>query len=144
MLAETGSSMLDGALTCIGERISAILLQPGIKKKNYIASLHNEVVSLIWCPKKSYQLNLDLACRCVDHRPSVIWRQLSLCARVCQGRLPTVFRTSGSQVAILKPMEASCCKARSSHQTLPNLISRNGGKWEKGSQGENHLMSVMS
>jgi hypothetical protein len=53
MSAETGSSVLDGALTCIGERISTILFRHGDKDKNYIASLHNEVVSIIQCSKRS-------------------------------------------------------------------------------------------
>ena len=45
MLSETSTSILDAVLACIGERISTILLQPGDKAENYIASLHNEVVS---------------------------------------------------------------------------------------------------
>lgn len=49
MSAETGTSVLDAALACIGQRITTILLQPGDKDKNYIASFHNEVVSIIQC-----------------------------------------------------------------------------------------------
>jgi hypothetical protein len=37
-------SILDEALVCIAGRITSILLQPADKDKNYIASLHNEVV----------------------------------------------------------------------------------------------------
>ncbi len=51
MSDETGTSILDGALACIGQRITTIFLQPGNKDKNYIASFHNEVVSIIQCPK---------------------------------------------------------------------------------------------
>jgi hypothetical protein len=47
MSSETETSILDAALTCIGERISIILFQPGNKDENYIASLHNEVASSI-------------------------------------------------------------------------------------------------
>ena len=39
-------SLLEVMLDCFGERISGILLQSGDKDKNYIASLHNEVVSI--------------------------------------------------------------------------------------------------
>ena len=49
MLSETSTSILDAVLACIGERISTILLQPGDKAENYIASLHNEVVSNSVC-----------------------------------------------------------------------------------------------
>lgn len=94
MSAETGSSILDGAIACIGERISAILLRPGDEDKNYITSLHNEVVSVIRCSKISvisFHLNLDIACCRVDRWSSLIWRQLSLCARLSQGRLPQFF-----------------------------------------------------
>jgi len=47
MSSETQTSILDAALACIGKRISMILLQSGDKGKNYITSLHNEVVSVI-------------------------------------------------------------------------------------------------
>jgi hypothetical protein len=66
-------SILDAALACIAERISEILLQPGDKAANYIASLHNEVVSnsalhIVCCLFSS----LDTACRHMDHWHSVI------------------------------------------------------------------------
>ncbi|KAF8265899.1 hypothetical protein EI94DRAFT_1803769 [Lactarius quietus] len=48
MSSETGASILDTVLTCIGERISIILHQPGDKDENYIASLHNEVLAATW------------------------------------------------------------------------------------------------
>ncbi|KAF8266110.1 hypothetical protein EI94DRAFT_1803596 [Lactarius quietus] len=38
----------DSVLTCIRERISIILHQPGDKDENYIASLHNEVLAATW------------------------------------------------------------------------------------------------
>ena len=47
----------------------------------------------------------------------------------------TVFRILGSPAAILHPAEAGCHMARSSHQTLPNLISESGEKLEKGDIG---------
>jgi hypothetical protein len=47
MSSETGTSILDAALSCIGKRISMIMLQSGDKDENYIASLHNKVVSAI-------------------------------------------------------------------------------------------------
>ena len=40
-------SLLDSALACIGKRISVILHHSGDKDKNYVTSLHNEVVSII-------------------------------------------------------------------------------------------------
>jgi len=46
MSSNTGTSILDEALTYIGQRIASILIQPGEKDKHYIASLHNEVVSI--------------------------------------------------------------------------------------------------
>jgi hypothetical protein len=49
MSTQIGTSILDEALACIGERISAALLQPGDKDGNYIASLHNEVVRIMQC-----------------------------------------------------------------------------------------------
>ena len=39
-------SLLEVMLDCFGQRISGILLRSGDKDKNYIASLHNEVVSI--------------------------------------------------------------------------------------------------
>ncbi|KAN0128328.1 hypothetical protein V8E53_013833 [Lactarius tabidus] len=48
MLSETGTSILSAVLTCIGERICAILLQPGNKAETYITSLHNEVLAAMW------------------------------------------------------------------------------------------------
>jgi hypothetical protein len=44
MSSEIGTSILDAAIACIGNRISAILFQSGEKDGNYITSLHNEVV----------------------------------------------------------------------------------------------------
>ena len=90
MSSQTGALILDGVLACIGERISAILLQPGDKDENYIASLHNEVVSIIQHPyigSISLNLSLHLAGCHVDRWTSAIRWQLS-CARVCQGWLP--------------------------------------------------------
>ena len=74
MSSQTGTSILDAALACFGERISAILLQPGDKDENYITSLHNEVVSIIQCYISSISLNqsLDLAGRRVDRWTSAI------------------------------------------------------------------------
>ncbi|KAF8262978.1 hypothetical protein EI94DRAFT_1704358 [Lactarius quietus] len=48
MSSERGASILDSVLTCIRERISIILHQPGDKDENYIASLHNEVLAATW------------------------------------------------------------------------------------------------
>ncbi|KAF8258337.1 hypothetical protein EI94DRAFT_1815546 [Lactarius quietus] len=51
MPSETRASILDAALTCLGERIStiqSILRQPGDKDKNYIPSPHNEVLAAMW------------------------------------------------------------------------------------------------
>ncbi|KAF8258266.1 hypothetical protein EI94DRAFT_1708152 [Lactarius quietus] len=51
MPSETRASILDAALTCLGERIStiqSIRCQPGDKDKNYIPSLHNEVLAAVW------------------------------------------------------------------------------------------------
>jgi hypothetical protein len=44
MSSDTGTSILDEALACIGQRIASVLIQPADKDKNYIISLHNEVV----------------------------------------------------------------------------------------------------
>jgi hypothetical protein len=77
MSSETGVSILDAALACFGERVSAIFLQPGKKNENYIASLHNEVVSIAqftYSPIMSLNLVLDSACCRVDYWYSVIWR----------------------------------------------------------------------
>lgn len=40
---------MDDALACIGQRIASILIQTADKDKNYIASLHNEVVRVSLC-----------------------------------------------------------------------------------------------
>ncbi|KAH9007619.1 hypothetical protein EDB85DRAFT_1904881 [Lactarius pseudohatsudake] len=48
MSAAIGASILDAALACIGERISAILLNSADKGEKYIASLHNEVLAAVW------------------------------------------------------------------------------------------------
>jgi hypothetical protein len=47
MSSDTGSSIIVEGLACIGQRIASILIQPADKDKNYIASLHNEVVGII-------------------------------------------------------------------------------------------------
>jgi hypothetical protein len=46
MPSDAGASILEEALACIGQRINSILIQPDDKDKNYIASLHNEVVRI--------------------------------------------------------------------------------------------------
>ncbi|KAN0128682.1 hypothetical protein V8E53_013501 [Lactarius tabidus] len=48
MSSETGTSILDAALACIGKRISIILLQSGDKDENYVTSLHNKVLAAMW------------------------------------------------------------------------------------------------
>ena len=50
MMSEAGTSIIEAAVACFGQRISMILLQSGDKDKNYITSLHNEVVSIILVP----------------------------------------------------------------------------------------------
>ena len=47
MSTEIGTSILDAALAYIGERVSSILLKPTDNDKNYISSLHKEVVSIL-------------------------------------------------------------------------------------------------
>jgi hypothetical protein len=49
MTSNAGVTILDEVLACIGGRIAAILIQPADKNKNNIASLHNEVVCILWC-----------------------------------------------------------------------------------------------
>ena len=93
MSSQTGSSILDAALACIGERISTILLQPGHKNHNYITSLHNEVVRIIQCSYMisiSLSLSLDIAGCHVDCWTSATRWQLS-CARACEGCLLLFF-----------------------------------------------------
>jgi hypothetical protein len=46
MSSNTDTSILDEALVCIGERIASALIQPANRDKNYVASLHNEVVGI--------------------------------------------------------------------------------------------------
>ena len=46
MSSNTGTSILDEALACIGQRIASIFIQPADKNKTYIASLHNELVGI--------------------------------------------------------------------------------------------------
>jgi hypothetical protein len=46
MSSDTGASILDEALACIGQRIALILVHPADKDENYIASLRNEVVGI--------------------------------------------------------------------------------------------------
>jgi hypothetical protein len=53
MSTETGASILDAALACIGKRISTVLLRPGEKDENHITSLHNEVVSTTQSSKQA-------------------------------------------------------------------------------------------
>lgn len=47
MSSNTGASILDDALICIGQRIASALIQPAKQDKTYIASLHNEVVGIL-------------------------------------------------------------------------------------------------
>jgi hypothetical protein len=47
MSFNTGSSVFDQALGCIGQRIASILKHPVKKEEHYVVSLHNEVVSII-------------------------------------------------------------------------------------------------
>lgn len=54
MPAETATCILDDILALIGTRITSILLGPGDKDKNYIASLHNEVVSNYQQPENKW------------------------------------------------------------------------------------------
>jgi hypothetical protein len=49
MSSISGTSILDEALACIGQRIAFILIQSADKDENYIASLHNEVVGISQC-----------------------------------------------------------------------------------------------
>ena len=49
MSSDSGASILDEALACIGQRIAAIIIQPVDKDKTYIASLRNEVVGIPYC-----------------------------------------------------------------------------------------------
>jgi hypothetical protein len=44
MSSDLSISILDEALTYMGQRIVSILIQPEEKDKTYITSLHNEVV----------------------------------------------------------------------------------------------------
>ncbi|KAI9443816.1 hypothetical protein H4582DRAFT_2071289 [Lactarius indigo] len=48
MSTEIGTSILDAALAYIGQRISIILLKPADIDKNYIGSLHKEVLAAVW------------------------------------------------------------------------------------------------
>ena len=48
MSSDTGTSILDEGLACIGQRIASILIQPADKDENYIASLRNEVVGIFF------------------------------------------------------------------------------------------------
>jgi hypothetical protein len=94
MSAEAATSILDAALTCFGQRILTVLSQPGDKNENYIASLHNEVVSIARCSEGNdiaIEHNLDLACCHLDCWSSVIKRQPSICTRVSEDRLPQFF-----------------------------------------------------
>ena len=52
MLSNAGTSILDKALACTGQRIASILIQPAKKEQNYITSLYNEVVGIYgeWNP----------------------------------------------------------------------------------------------
>jgi ethanolamine ammonia-lyase large subunit len=75
MSTETGASILDGVLICIGDRISAILLNPADKDEKYIASLHNEVASITLRYKISgicSNQNFDLACCRMGHWPIIV------------------------------------------------------------------------
>jgi hypothetical protein len=53
MPAEMATCILDDMLAFIGTRITSILLGPGDKDRNYITSLHNEVVSKFQQPETS-------------------------------------------------------------------------------------------
>ena len=56
MSSDTGASILNEGLACIGQRIASILIQPANKDNHYITSLHNKVVSIfysfksVWIP----------------------------------------------------------------------------------------------
>jgi hypothetical protein len=46
MSSDAGTSILDDALACIGQRIASILIRPVNEDQSHIASLHNEVVGI--------------------------------------------------------------------------------------------------
>ena len=149
MSSQTGSLILDAALTCIGERISTILLQPGHKNHNYITSLHNEVVHTvlssapIWYLQYLFKSELGhswLTCGLLD-----FCHQMA--ALLCQslwGLPSAVFPTLGTLAATLHLMKAGCRITKFSHQALPGLISQSGGTSEMRRYWENHLIFVMS
>jgi hypothetical protein len=77
--------MLDDALTCILRRIMSILLQPGNKDVNYIASFYNETVSVFLALETSgivANLISGIACCHLDNWHSIIIWKLPLCADV--------------------------------------------------------------
>ena len=49
MSSITDTSILDKVLVCFGKRIALALIQPAGRDKNYVASLHNEVVGIYYC-----------------------------------------------------------------------------------------------
>jgi hypothetical protein len=133
MSAETGASILDAALACIGNRISAILLRPGEKDENHIASLHNEVVSTTQSSKQAASLLSELGLSLLPCG-SLVFCHLAAAPLMYKSRsgLPsTVFRTLGTQAAMPRLMEAGCRKARSNHRAPRSLISQSGGTLEK-------------
>ena len=79
MSFEMYSSILDEALACVGQRITSILIQPADRKdKNYIASLHNEVVRpQLLSAEGHMNSEFILACSSMDYWPSVIKWQFS-------------------------------------------------------------------
>ena len=46
MSSDPDASILDDALTCIGQRIAAIVIHSAGQDEMYVSSLHNEVVSI--------------------------------------------------------------------------------------------------
>ena len=131
MPAKTSTSILDATLTCIGQRISNILLQPGDKDENYITSLHNEVVSIL--PKKAASLSskLELSLLLCGSLESCHLAVAPLLFSSQLGSPFIKFQTSATQAAISCLIEAGSSKAKTSHHIFPNLISQSGGTLEK-------------
>ena len=144
MSSDTGTSLLDAALACIGQRISTILLLPGDKDKNYISSLHNEVVSIPRCSGISLISQIELGLSLLPCGLLAFSHLAAAPLFQSQSGLPFgVFQTLETLAAILRLMEAGCQKTRPSHPTLPDSISQSGGKSENQRHQEKCLMFVM-
>ncbi len=127
MSTEIGTSILDAALAYIGKRVSSILLKPANNDKNYIGSLHKEVVSITQCARNLFSLEIGLSLLLCG---LLAFCHLAAAPLKCRSQLglPFVgFQTLGTQAPIQLLKQTGSWKEWSRQLAFSNLILQSGG-----------------